>query len=83
MSDRFHRGVAKKLEAEDMKYCGPIHYIRHHEVLKSDSTSTPCRIVFNSSAKYKGHVLNEYWAKGPDLIYLDCSSDLGKGFVVW
>ena len=26
------------------------------------------RIVFNSSANYKGHVLNDYWAKGPDMI---------------
>ena len=45
-----------------------MHYISHHEVLKPESQSTPCRIVFNSSAKYKGHILNDYWAKGADLI---------------
>ena len=28
--------------------------------------TTPLRIVFDSSHKYKGHSLNSYWAKGPD-----------------
>ena len=28
----------------------------------------PCRSVFNSSAKFQGYTLNEYWAKGPDLL---------------
>ena len=64
-----NRGVARKLTKAELKnYRGPIHYISHHEVLKPDSKSTPARIVFNSSAKYMGHVLNEYWAKGPDLL---------------
>ena len=64
-----NRGVARKLTKTELRnYKGPIHYISHHEVLKPDSKSTPVRIVFNSSAKYMGHVLNEYWAKGPDLL---------------
>ena len=63
------RDVARKLTQEELqKYKGPVHYISHHEVLKPDSKSTPVRIVFNSSANYMGHVLNEYWAKGPDLL---------------
>ncbi|XP_068235731.1 uncharacterized protein [Palaemon carinicauda] len=63
------RGVARKLSWKEMReYDGPIHYIHHHEVLKENSTSTPVRIVFNSSADYKGHTLNDYWAKGPDLL---------------
>ena len=63
------RGVARKLSQEELqRYKGPIHYISHHEVLKPDSKSTPVRIVFNSSANYMGHVLNEYWAKGSDLL---------------
>ena len=53
---------------EDLDYGGPVHYISHHEVLKQDSVSTPCRIVFNASANFKSHVLNDYWAKGPDLL---------------
>ena len=68
IDDMIERGVAKKMSKEDLDYDGPVHYISHHEVLKQDSASTPCRIVFNASANYKSHVLNEYWAKGPDLL---------------
>ena len=64
-----NRGVARKLTKIELRnYKGPIHYISHHEVLKPDSKSTTVRIVFNSSAKYMGHVLNDYWVKGPDLL---------------
>ena len=37
-------------------------------MLKPESKSTPCRIVFNRSANFHGHVLNEYFAKGPDIM---------------
>ena len=61
------RGAARKLtDTELQDYNGPIFYIAHHAVLKPNSDSTPCRIVFNSSAKFKGHCLNDYYAKGPD-----------------
>ena len=67
--DMVQRGAARRLtEAERKEYKGPIHYIHHHEILKPESKSTPIRIVFNSSASYMGHVLNEYWAKGPDML---------------
>ncbi|XP_068203689.1 uncharacterized protein [Palaemon carinicauda] len=69
IKDMLSRGVARKLSWKEMsEYDGPIHYIHHHEVLKESSTSTPVRIVFNSSADNKGHRLNDYWAKGPDLL---------------
>ena len=44
------------------------HYVSHHEFLRPESKSTPLRIVFNSSAVYIGHKLNDYWMKGPDLL---------------
>ena len=67
--DMIKRGVARKLTDDEIaEYIGPVFYISHHEVLKPESLSTPCRIVFNSSASFKGHVLNDYWAKGPDLL---------------
>ena len=63
------RGVARKL-TEDEIYCyeGPIFYIPHTEGLKPGSSSTPLRIVFNSSAKYMNVSLNEMWAKNPDVL---------------
>ncbi|XP_056010774.1 uncharacterized protein LOC130051848 [Ostrea edulis] len=67
--DMVERSVARKLTDEEMDtYDGPIHYIPHHEVLKPNSKSTPVRIVFDSSSSYMGHVLNEYWAKGPNVL---------------
>ena len=63
------RGVARKISIEEMSsYDGPFYYISHHAVLKPESKSTPCCIVFNSSANFHGHVLNEYYAKGPDML---------------
>jgi hypothetical protein len=47
---------------------GPVQYIPHHEVLKPDSNSTPVRIVFNSSASFMRHVLNDYWANGSNIM---------------
>ncbi|XP_076028384.1 uncharacterized protein LOC143017480 [Oratosquilla oratoria] len=62
-------GIARKItRAERVSYTGPVHYIHHHEVMKPNSQSTPMRIVFDSSASYRGHQLNAYWAKGPDIL---------------
>ena len=58
----------KLSEKEINDYKGPVRYISHHAVLRPESTSTPVRIAFNSSATYQGHKLNDYWQKGPDLL---------------
>jgi hypothetical protein len=47
---------------------GPVQYIPHHEVLRPEPNSTPVRIVFNSSASFMGHVLNDYWTKGSNIM---------------
>ena len=66
MQDMFDRQVARKISQDEInKYNGPVHYITHHAVIKKESLTTPIRIVFNSSLNFNGHVLNEYWAKGP------------------
>ncbi|XP_064111565.1 uncharacterized protein LOC135219065 [Macrobrachium nipponense] len=63
IEDMVRRGVARKLTSKEIQeYNGPIHYIHHHEVLKPESSSTPVRIVFNSSASYMGQRLNDFWA---------------------
>ena len=62
---KFSRKLSQK-EAEEYK--GPVHYISHHAVVRPEKKSTPVRIVFNSSAVYQGHCLNDYWMKGPDLL---------------
>ena len=40
----------------------------HHAVVRPEKKTTPIRIVFNSSASFNGHTLNDYWFKGPDLL---------------
>ncbi len=60
---------SRKLSEEELNsYEGPVHYVSHHGVLRPEKASTPLRIVFNSSAVYQGHCLNDYWLKGPDLL---------------
>ena len=69
MQSMIDRGVSRKLSIDEIKnYRGPVFYIPHTEVLNPKSLSTPLRIVFNSSAKFCGFVLNEMWAKGPDVL---------------
>ena len=58
------RNVARKLSISEMKNNdGPFYYIAHHAVFKPNSKTTPLRIVFN----FRGHVLNDYCAKGPNV----------------
>ena len=61
------RGVARMLSAEEMAdWTGPVFYLSHLAVENPKSTSTPVRIVFNSSQLYRGVSLNSFLAKGPD-----------------
>ena len=67
--DMVKRQAASKVSKVEVEnYNGPIHFTSHHEIHNSKSSSTPLRIVFNPSASFKGHVLNEYYAKGPDML---------------
>ena len=57
-----------KLSGEEIKnHESPVHYIAHQEVVRLEKKSAPVRIVFNSSASYEGHKLNDYWVKRLDL----------------
>ena len=69
IKDMIDRNVCRKLDlTERENHIGPVFFILHHEVLKPDSKSTPFRIVFNTSANFHGYILNEYYAKGPQMI---------------
>ena len=69
MDELVERGVARSVSKEEiLKYEGPKYYINYHGVMNPSSSSTPFRIVFNSSAKYCGSSLNEFLAKGPSLL---------------
>ena len=65
IQDMVQREAARILESQELKsYKDPVFYLSHHAVLNPNSKSTPCRIVFNSSAKFKGCSLNDCLAKG-------------------
>ena len=63
------RNIARKLPKEEIEsYSGPVRYLSHDEVLKPDSLSAPCRIVFIASATFQGQCNNDYCVNGPDLL---------------
>ena len=69
MMEMNEMNFSRKVTEEELKnYKGPKHYVSHHAVLRPEKASTPLRIVFNSSAVYQEHSLNDYWLKGPDLL---------------
>ena len=62
-------GTARRITKKELdSYKGPKYFLTHHPIWKLESKSTPCRIVFNSSAKYKGKSMNDLLAKGPSLL---------------
>ena len=67
--DSVRRGVIRELSEEEISnWEGPVNYISHHEVFKEDSTSTPLRIVSNSSLKFNGISFNDILMKGPNTL---------------
>ena len=58
IDDMLDRKVAKRLTEWELKqYKGPIYYVSRHEITKPQPDSIPCRVVYNSSANYKGQML--------------------------
>ena len=51
---------------EEESYDGPVNYITFHGVENPESTSTPYRLVINSSLRFKGISLNDILMKGPN-----------------
>ena len=69
VSDFVKRGVLRKLNKSDLEeWEGPIRYVDHRHVLKESST-TPVRLVINSSFSRKGESsLNSILMKGPNIL---------------
>ena len=60
IQDVLERKVARRISDDELvKYKDPVFYLAH-VVVKEDSKSMPCRVVFNSSEKMFGQVINEY-----------------------
>lgn len=63
------RGAAIELMKEEIEgWNGPIWYISHLVASNPHSSSTPVRIVWNSSQEFKGMSLNNLLHKGPDVL---------------
>ena len=63
------RRAAVKLSKEDSaSWTGPVWYISHLIAPNPHSVTTPVRLVWNSSQKFKGQSLNDLLLKGPDVL---------------
>ncbi|XP_077259746.1 uncharacterized protein LOC143896075 [Temnothorax americanus] len=67
MQDYLNNGYMKLIE-RPFPVDGPVFYLPHHGVVKSDSTTTKLRVVFDASAKdLNGVSLNDVLRSGPKL----------------
>lgn len=67
--DMVHRKAAVKLSNEVLKsWTGPVWYISHLIAPNPHSVTTPVRLVWNSSQKFRGLSLNDLLFKGPDVL---------------
>lgn len=67
--DMVERNAAIKLSKEQLEnWIGPVWYISHLIAPNPHSVTTPVRLVWNSSQKYRGQSLNDLLIKGPDVL---------------
>ena len=68
IKDMINRCVVRALTPEELKViCDSVYYLPHPAVFKPDSC-TLMRIVFDASAFFMGNWINNYWAKGPNIL---------------
>ena len=69
--DMLARGKMRLLSVpEKESWLGAVQYLPHNYVLKPGSASTPCRLIFDPSSRFKGQSVNDYWGRGPNLVSL-------------
>lgn len=67
--DMVDRGAAVKLShSMIIKWDGPVWYVSHLIAPNPHSVTTPVRLVWNSSQKFRGVSLNDLLMKGPDVL---------------
>lgn len=67
--DMVERNAAIKLSKEQLeRWAGPVWYISHLIAPNPHSVTTPVRLVWNSSQKFRGQSLNDILIKGPDVL---------------
>ncbi|KAK7933354.1 hypothetical protein WMY93_004250 [Mugilogobius chulae] len=67
--DMVERKAAIKLSKEVLEsWSGPVWYISHLIAPNPHSVTTPVRLVWNSSQRFKGQSLNDLLLKGPDVL---------------
>ncbi|XP_039503109.1 uncharacterized protein LOC120459751 [Pimephales promelas] len=63
------RRAAKKLSRETIaNWKGPVWYVSHLVAPNPHSVTTPVRLVWNSSQKFRGISMNDLLLKGPDVL---------------
>lgn len=63
------RDAAVKLTKEVLgKWTGPVWYVSHLIAPNPHSVTTPVRLVWNSSQKFRGLSMNDLLLKGPDVL---------------
>ncbi|KAJ8017294.1 hypothetical protein DPEC_G00016350 [Dallia pectoralis] len=63
------RGAARKLTEEVIaNWEGPVWYVSHLVAPNPHSSTTPVRLVWNGSQKFKGVSMNDLLLKGPDVL---------------
>ena len=72
LRDLLRRGFAREVSEEEFSKWkedgGIFYYIAHQMALNPGSKTTPVRVVFNSSQKFRGRSLNSSWDLGPDVM---------------
>ncbi|KAK5882651.1 hypothetical protein CesoFtcFv8_021213 [Champsocephalus esox] len=67
--DIIDRGAAIKLTKEKIvNWKGPVWFVSHLIAPNPHSTTTPVRLVWNSSQKCRGTSMNDLLMKGPDVL---------------
>ncbi len=69
VKDMLDRGAAVKLsESAIANWDGPVWYVSHLIAPNPHSVTTPVRLVWNSSQRFRGVSMNDLLMKGPDVL---------------